>query len=141
MKKQNIILCEKTFSICTELVVKLLKPTEVSKPFKSGYIYDKNINYYIAVLNYSECKKIYNSLPEEQQILFSVIELEPGLIGVSKITLTGMNKNGIHREITHITCLAKDRHIAMILYNLSKKYDCSPIEFINKISKAKTTKK
>lgn len=56
-------------------------------------------------------------------------------MNVSKITLSGMRKNGIFAEIRWKLDLTDIRNQAMTIHNLSEKFNCTPIELINKIIK------
>lgn len=74
------------YFICSKKVIDFAKPTEVSKPFKSGYLNDKEDEYFIAVLNFDVCESHYNNLTDYEQYDFWLQELVSGTMDVSKIT-------------------------------------------------------
>ena len=121
-----------TYFICSKKVVDFAKPTEVSKSFKSGYCKDDDENY-IAVLDFETCEFHYNQLSDDEQDCFWLQELVYGTMDVSKITLKGLKENGVLLEIERIIGLTTTRNRAMTLNNLSEKFNCTPIELINKI--------
>jgi hypothetical protein len=61
--------------------------------------------------------------------------LGPGIMDVSKITLKGVKENGLFFEIERKIGLTTIKNRAMTINNLSEKFNCTPIEFINKIVK------
>jgi len=123
----------KYYFLCSQSVIGIMNPVEVSEPFKSGYDYDKEDNYFIAVLDFEKVEEQYNKLPEEQQDYFWCRELVPGTMDVSNMTIEGIKRNGLFNEIERKTGLTTERNQAMAIHNLSKKYNCSPITFIGRI--------
>lgn len=126
MKTQNYFLCSKS-------VVDIMKPTEVSKPFKSGYEWEDD-EYFIAILDF---KKVNEEYKEDDPMFkdFWCRECSSGSMDVSKITLSGMKKTGVFVEIEWKIGLTTERNIAMTILELSKKFNCTPIELINKVTK------
>jgi hypothetical protein len=122
------------YFLCSKSVVDRMNPTEVSKPFKSGYDWEKDEKYFIAKLNFKEAKKLYGKMTEDEQDVFWCRELVGGTMDVSKITLSGAKKNGLFVEIEQKIGLTAGRNIAMTVHELSEKFNCNPIEFINKIA-------
>lgn len=122
------------YFLCSEKVIKYAKPKEVSKPFKSGYWNDES-NYYIAVLDFKDIETYYNELTELEQHYFWLQEIVEGTMDVSALKLSGLKNNGILYEIEFVLDLTTEKNRAMVLFNLSKKYNCNPIELINKILK------
>ena len=126
---------DKTFFLCSENLIKYFKTSKHSRPFKSGFEND-NDNYYVALLDFNEVDTYYqehqNNLKNED---FWCRECVPGHMNVSKITLSGMRKNGIFAEIRWKLDLTAIRNQAMTIHNLSEKFNCTPIELINKIIK------
>ena len=122
------------YFLCSKSVVDFDKPTEISKPFKSGYSYDKDDEYFIAVINFEKCENYYHQLSDDERDDFWFQELVPGTMDVSKITLKGMKKNCIFLEIEKIIGLTTIKNRTMTLYNLSEKFNVNPIELINKIA-------
>lgn len=122
------------YYLCSEEVINWAKLAneEISKPFKSGYKHDEDENYYIAVLSdIEEVRAYYSTLPEPND--FWCREIVAGSMDVSKISVSGMRKRGVFNEIEEKIGLTAIRNIAMTLYNLSQKYNCTPIELINRI--------
>lgn len=125
-----------TFFLCSEPVIDFYKPTFVSKPFKSGYKSEKKEKYYIALINsFEDIEAWYNNLEKSEENWINVWcqELVPGLMDVSKFTLAGLKRNGVFVEIENKLGLTTEKNIAMTLYNLSEKFNCTPIELIDKI--------
>ena len=52
---------------------------------------------------------------------------------VSKITLKNIREDGLMVTIENTLDLTQVNNIAMVIYNLSKKYNVTPIEFINNL--------
>jgi hypothetical protein len=52
---------------------------------------------------------------------------------VSKITLAEINRNGLLYTICEKIGLSQLHNQAMTIANLADKYNCNPIEFVNKI--------
>lgn len=121
---------KKNYFLCSEAVIDIIKPEEYSLPFKSGYEFDKDHNYYIAVLNFEEIEdKAQNALRGNDD--FWLQELVPGLMDVSDFTLKGIKENGLFSEIESNLGLTATRNQAMTIYNLAERYSQTPIEFIN----------
>lgn len=125
--------CE--YFLCTKSVVEIFKPFEVSKPFKSGYT-DDNYDYFVAWLHFKEVDRYYQD--NEYEILnsdeeFFCRECVPGQIDVSEMKIKDIKKNGLFFEIWEQFYLSQPKNKAMIIYNLSEREKCTPVEFINKI--------
>lgn len=133
----------KSYYLCSSEVIKRFPHFEHSKPFKSGFCNEENESYYIALLNFDEIEKYYNEVIEpinedinsEEFIDFWCRELVPGQMDVDKFTLKSIKKNGLLYEISDKLHLTATRNQAMTIYNLAKKFNCNPIEFIEKITK------
>jgi hypothetical protein len=52
---------------------------------------------------------------------------------ISKITLKGAKQKGLFVEIENKLNFTNETNRAMTIYNLAEKYNCTPIEFINKL--------
>ena len=122
-----------SYFLCSKKVIEFAKPSIISKPFKSGYSFDLDEDYYIAVIDFEIVENHYNNLSPEKQEDFWLRELVPGTMDVSTITLKGLKKNGLFQEIEHKVGLTTYKNRAITIYNLCEKYNCTPIEFINKI--------
>ena len=127
------VVSNSTYYICSKKVIDFAKPTEVSKPFKSGYLYDKEDEYFIAVLDFDVCESHYNNLTDDEQDDFWLQELVAGTMDVSKITLKGLKENGVWFEIERVIGLTTTRNRAMTLNNLSEKFNYDPIKLIDGI--------
>jgi hypothetical protein len=124
MKNEN-------YFLCSQAVIDHFPNVEHSKPFKSGWMND-NDNYYVAILDFDKVQKHYNELSDE--IDFWCRECVPGTMDVSKIRLSGAKNHGLFKEIEIKIGLTTERNRAMTIYELSEKFNCTPIEFINKIT-------
>jgi hypothetical protein len=51
----------KSYFLCSEEVINVFPEVEHSKPFKSGYNFELNENYYVGLLDFSEVEKYYNN--------------------------------------------------------------------------------
>lgn len=125
--------CE--YYLCSKSVVDIFKPFEVSKPFKSCYA-DDNDDYFVAWLHFDEVNRYYQA--NEEKILkqkedFFARECVPGPFNVSFLKLNRMKKNGLLSEIKAELSITSNKNIARIIYNLSERERCTPVEFINKI--------
>ena len=124
--------CE--YYLCSKSVVDLFKPFEVSKPFKSSYAEDEE--YFVAWLHFDEVNRYYQA--NEEKILkqkedFFARECTKGPFNVSFLKLNRMKKNGLLSEIEAELSITSNKNIARIIYNLSERERCTPVEFINKI--------
>lgn len=122
--------------MCSKSVVEKFKPFEVSKPFKSGYA-DDNDDYFVAWLNFEEVDRYYKANEDDilnsEDYFFIARECVPGQMDVSKLKLNRMKKNGLRVEIENVLSITSLKNIAMVIYNLSEREKCTPVEFINKI--------
>lgn len=130
------------YYLCSKSVIEHFPTVEQSRPFKSGYGFDHGDDYYIAILDFdviSEYYKnviaVYNEKSNVDDIDFWCRECCPGSMDVSKITLKDIKSKGLFVEIEHNLSLTNESNRAMCIYNLSEKFNCTPIEFINKIAK------
>lgn len=121
------------YFLCSESLIRIFPTFEHSKPFKSGFIGDDEDNY-VALICFADVEKYY---AENENVLefenFWCRECVAGTMDVSKITLAGMRRNGIFSEINEKLNITTNKNIAMVIFELSRKYCCTPIELINKI--------
>lgn len=122
---------EKSYFLCSSEVVRRFPKELKSKPFKSGFSRDR-CKYYVALLDFEELEKSIKKRPSDY---FWARECVSGQMDVSEFTLKGIRENGLFAEISHILDLTAVRNQAMTIYNLACRYNCTPIEFINKIVK------
>ena len=122
---------DKQYFLCSQKVIEHFKNAEKSKPFKSGYRFERDVNYYVAKLNFNEVEKYFNSI-EDLDVDFWCRECVDGSMGIKKIRITYAKKNGLFREIEEKINLTTEKNLAMVIKNLSNKYGLNPIEFIDK---------
>jgi len=125
-KKENYFLCSKE-------LVDVIKPECVSKPFKSGYHWDDAV-YFVALLDFDKVEEVY-LVSKATYDDFWCRECVGGTMDVSKITIKGSRENGLFVEIENRINLTTEKNIAMTIKELSDRFNCTPIEFINKINK------
>lgn len=129
----------KGYFLCSDGVIKTFPLLVKSKPFKSGFECDSEYNYYVIILNddeYKEIEKYYDSKVDEcDDENFWLKEILPGTMDVKGFTLKCIKKNGLFMEICNILDLTNIKNQALSIFNLSEKFNCTPIEFINKIAK------
>lgn len=123
------------YFLCSKKVVDFAKPINLSKPFKSGWKFDKNSEYFIAILNFQEIENHYNQLSKKEQDDFWCQEIVAGTMDVSKIKLKNLKENGIFFEIENVIGLTTIKNQAMTIYKLAEKFNCNPIELVNRIVK------
>ena len=130
--------CE--YYLCSEVVESLFKPFEVSKPFQSGYTFDKRKFYYVAWLNLNEVQNYYTEKVQPhnekaepaKQIDFWLEECVLGSMNVLEINLKAAKKNGLFVEIENQLSITKDNNRAMTIANLSQRFGITPVQLINK---------
>lgn len=134
----NELPCE--YYLCSLEVVKKFKPFHVSKPF-IDYIDHENKKladeeeHYVAWLNFAEVEKYYNEHEaeiDESMIDFWCRECVPGTMDVSKISMKEAKKGGLFREIEQKLSITVERNRAMTIRNLAERFNCTPIQLINK---------
>jgi len=130
---------KKAYFLCSRPVVDAMCPTEVSKPFYSGYKLKEDIQYFVAVLDFEKTEQAYKNLPEKDREYFFAQECVKGTMDVSKISFVKARIKGLFVEIEDKLDLCKMNNRAMIIYNLAERYHITPIEFINKIAVPKIT--
>lgn len=136
LKSDNVeaveLKCE--YYLCTNSIVDKFKPFEVSKPFKD-YVGDDETEYFIAWLNFEEVEKYYKENEakiDDSGIEFWCRECIPGTMDVSNISMRQAKKIGLFLEIEEKLSLTVERNRAMTIYNLSQKYNCTPVQLIDK---------
>ena len=127
---------ECSYFLCTKEVVEVFKPFELSKPFLD-YIDadDDSSEHYVAWLNFAEVEKYYNekeSKIDEEMISFWLQECVPGTMDVSKVSMRQAKQFGLFREIEDKLLLTVARNRAMTICNLSQRFNCNPIQLVNK---------
>ena len=127
----------KSYYLCSGGVFKTFPQFEYSKPFKSGYSnpfksgYEKNDKFYIAYLEDDQYKLIEDYYNQNNPGYW-IVECVPGTISVENLFIKSIKKNGLFLEIEKVIGLTNESNIAMVIYNLSQKFNCTPINLINK---------
>lgn len=121
-----------SYYLCSESVFNLFPQFEYSKPFKSGYEYEKNDKFYITYLEDDQYKLIEDYYNQNNPDYW-IVECVPGTISVENLFIKSIKKNGLFLEIEKVLGLTNESNIAMVIYNLSQKFNCTPINLINKI--------
>jgi len=122
------------YFLCSKSVVDALPTFNRSKFFKSGYSNYKSL-YCVAYIGFNSVVEYYNRNVIQDDTEFFCIEIVSGTMDVSKISIAGIKRNGLFLEIENIIGLTTENNIAMTINELSRKYNCNPIEFINKFAK------
>lgn len=122
--------CE--YYLCSKSVVEKFKPIEVSKPFKSGYEYDQEDEYFVAWLNFEEVEKFYKENEDDLHDFFCN-ECVSGQMDVSKISIKNAKKVGFWVEIENKLNLTLDKNRAMIICNMAQEKGITLVELINKL--------
>ena len=129
------------YILCSQAVIDHFKPTECSKPFRSGYDFDVDDAYYVAKIDVLEAETYYDTVIEPYNEKSRVNDIDfwfrtcnPGSMDDTKVTLKDCRKYGLFRAIEHATSLTNESNRAMVICNLAEKFNCTPIEFINKIA-------
>lgn len=126
----------KNYFLCSKSVIDFAKPNNISKPFKSGYDFENDYEYYIATLNFNQVKNHYDkviAVNKDSEDDFWCKECIEGNFSVDKFTIKDLKKNGIFVEIERKLNFTNDNNRAMVINNLARKFNCTPIELINKI--------
>lgn len=130
------------YHLCSEAVIEHFNPKNVSKPFKSGYEFDKETNYFVAEINFEEVDSYYKNFIEPyneksrvKDIDFWTRRVSSGTMDVTKITKSGINKKGLFVEIENKTGLTNKKNRALCIHNLTNMFGFNnPIDFINSIA-------
>ncbi|SHG28035.1 hypothetical protein [Flavobacterium johnsoniae] len=129
----------KNYYLCSQAVIDFAKPTDVSKPFKSGYEWDQD-NYYVANIDFEivekhfkEVIKPHNQSSAEPDIDFWCRECVAGTMNDSKISLKQAKEKGLFVEIENKLNITAERNRAMTIYNLAESRGITPVDLINRI--------
>jgi hypothetical protein len=123
--------CE--YYLCGKEVIKQFKPFHVSKSFKSGFENDEDL-YFVAWLNFEEVEKYYEQLEPNQfcNSDYCARECVPGTMDVLRISMRKAKVSGLLLEISEKLDLTTQKNQAMAICNLAQKYNCSPVQLIDK---------
>lgn len=139
IKEKIIIPKNKNYYLCSQAVIDFANPTEVSKPFKSGYEWDDDV-YYVALIDFENVEKHYNEVIQpfneksaEPDIDFWCRECVSGTMEDALISLKKANEKGFFVEIENKLNLTNERNRAMIICNMAQNRGISPVELINKM--------
>ncbi|URM37168.1 hypothetical protein [Flavobacterium anhuiense] len=120
------------YYFCSQAVVDILKPEEVSKPFISGFEFEGDTPHYIAWLDGDEIEKEFNKLDDDEQDDFWYWEIVPGNIDISTVDLNQAKERGLLWEIQHRTGMTKTCNQAYCICNIADNEGVTPIELIDK---------
>lgn len=136
------------YFLCSAKVIDTFPEFEHSNPFKSGYDFDKDKNYFVAKFDFDKVSEYYINNIEPFEAFdfdfnnnFWCEECVGGTMDISKITISGIKRNGLFVEIENKTGLTNTANRAMSIQSIAKDYNITPIELINKIAPIKKTKK
>lgn len=125
--------CE--YYLCGQDVIKQFKPFHVSKSFKSGFENDEDL-YFVAWLNFAEVEKYYKDVVEPTPIFeasgFWAKQCVPGTMDVLRISMRKAKVSGLFLEISEKLDLTMHKNQAMTICNLAQKYNCTPVQLIDK---------
>lgn len=126
------------YFLCSSDVIELFPQYARSNAIESGYEFDKDVKYYVAKLDFeyiSDCYKTFIEPFEETDanLDFWCEECVEGTMNVDTLTIHNMSSNGLFKQIENKLGLTTYKNRAMTISNLAKKYNITPIEFINKI--------
>ncbi|RYC70696.1 hypothetical protein EQG79_00660 [Spirosoma sordidisoli] len=114
-----------------------MQPTQVSKPFRSGYHDDTDL-YYVAELDHKIASKYYNKVIEpynnktrHNHIDFWYCICEPGSMDTSEFDCAEIAKVGLFYLIEDELNLTKETNRALVIGNLASDEGVDPITFIN----------
>jgi len=120
-----------SYFLCSEQVFNLFQEFEYSIGFEGGYKHDEEI-YRIGLVNFVKINEFYILNDGDSFTNFWCRECVSGSMDVSKISLSGIKKNGIFLEMENKIGLTTETNRAMAIKNLSEKFGLNPIEFIDK---------
>lgn len=134
----------KEYYICSEDVVKHMKPTEVSLPvimYPGDDVFEDKV--YVAVLDFPAVQAKYKELGDDdfhllnEDIDFWCEQLVPGQMNVNGICMDMFEKESPWEVILDQLGLSKMNNRAMTMCNLMERERMDPIEFWNKIANFK----
>lgn len=135
----------KQYFLCSSIVVEQLPEliTEKSNPFKSGYDWDNEDYYVFETSQYKKIADYYDKViapdveknPESKNQNWWLRGCTWSQLDASMITKKQCKELGLFVAIERELNLTKETNRAYAIYSLAQKYNCSPIEFINSISK------
>ena len=124
------------YFLCSAEVVKQMAPRELSKPFKTGFRWD-NTTLYVAKFDGMKAQLYLERNVRSGGVWFffrqcktnQLTNIDPDLI-----TLDGIKQIGLFAEIDKQDGVLTLSNLANVIYDLSYKFGCSPVDLINKIS-------
>jgi hypothetical protein len=127
------------YHLCSQAVIDHLTPQEVSKPIFTGYE-SRGGNYYVAFLDQEDAETYFDEVidPYNEKsrvhLDFWFRPCDPGNFDVDEITQKACRTKGLFRAIEEGTGLTTEKNIALAICNLAEKFNCSPVEFVNKVT-------
>lgn len=140
----NKLLTEVQYFLCSAAVIEHFPRLKKSKPFKSGYEYDKDDVYFIvATENFDAIAKYYDEVIEPfnekstiKDIDFWLRECTNSKVEEApKGCITKCKEYGVFGAIENIWNLTNEENRAFCIFRMSEYYGLNPIEFINKIAR------
>lgn len=135
------------YYLCSQEVVAAFPELEKSKPFKSGYDYDRDKDYYVVIVDeekdWPKIELHYASGAAFEG--FWIWCIEPSQLKLKEesvdddfeedeITLEDCKSLGVFCAIEQYVGVTKENNIAYAFYLLAEKYDTTPIGFANQLS-------
>lgn len=137
----------KDFYVCSEAVVKAFPELVKSNPFKSGYDYDKDKNYYIVIVpDFEPIESYYNTLNPSDFWIYEIVDSQI-ILGESQsgededvdeffedpISVDECKKMGLFSAIQYYVGVTKEQNIAYAIFKICERDGLDPIEFANKL--------
>jgi hypothetical protein len=141
---QNAVLAEVReleYFLCSKEVIRHFPNLKKSKPFESGYSFDRDEEYFVvATDDYKSIEKYYKNVIEPFNEKSNVDDLDFWLREVCNSQLDDAERgclsecksNGIFVAIEHIWMLTNEKNRAYAIYKMSEFYNLNPIQFVNK---------
>lgn len=120
-----------SYFLCSENVIKSFPKAKKSRPFKSGYDYDKDDNYYIVLIDFKEVESFYNK--NYDLLDFWVRECIDSLVDISCFEKGRLTNANLFSEIQNQLELTTETNVAYTLFKLSESEGVNPIDFINNL--------
>lgn len=135
-----------SFFLCSEAVVQHFPDVIKSKPFKSGYVHEKDDNFYIIHISnqkfdmiceyYNTVIEPFNDNSRHTTIDFWLRECtDSQLEEPSKRCMQSCRDNGVFVTLFDLYGLSNESNQAFGIWKMANMYGLTPIEFINKVTK------
>ena len=133
-----------TYYLCSSAVIEHFPDLEKSKPFRSGYDYDKEIFYYVIATYeweklfdyYERVIAPFNEKSNVDDIDYWLRECCQSQVDeAQKGCITKCRSNGIFKAIENIWDLTNEKNRSYCIFKMSEYYKLTPIEFVNRVVK------